>query len=128
MIYFYDTTVGNVLSVIEAKMFILGEQEAGKNFKGRLPYVLGFMAGMIAPLALSNAVALSPLPALASTPLIYVPQVRVNTKDIANKNYLQYDTYLMGYVKVARKKNFIHALIGAGTGLALGFGGWLILK
>lgn len=126
IIYFYDTTLGNVFTILEAKMFMLGEREATKNFKGRLPYVIGFVSGVASPLAFfGSAVALSPLPALAVTPVVYIPKVRVNTKAIANKNYLQYDTYLMGYEKVARKKMFVHALIGAGAGLATGFCIWV---
>ena len=128
IIYFYDTAIGNVFTVLEAKMFMLGEQEATKNFRGRWSYALGFVAGIISPIALSNAVALSPLPALAVTPSVYIPKVRVNTKAIANKNYLQYDTYVMGYEKVARKKMFVHALVGVGVGLAAGFGIWALTK
>ncbi|MEK6614493.1 MAG: hypothetical protein AABZ32_00045 [Bacteroidota bacterium] len=128
IMYFHDSTIGNIFTVLEAKMFMLGEQEATKNFKGRWSYFTGFVAGIIFPIVLSNAVVLSPLPALATTPVVYIPQVRINTKAIANKKYLQYDTYLMGYEKVARKKLFVHALIGAGAGLAAGFGAWAIIK
>jgi hypothetical protein len=128
IMYFQDSALGNVFSVLEAKMFMLGEQEAEKNYHNKWPFIIGFTAGSVSPLVLSNAVLLSPIPA-AVTPLhILLPNIHVNTKKIINKTYLQYDTYLMGYVKVARKKNFIHALIGAGTGLAVGFGTWLMLK
>ena len=128
IIYFYDTTIGNVFSVVEAKMFLLGEREAHQHFKGKLSFLLGFAAGFISPIVLSNAVLIAPLPAVAATPLIYIPQVRINTKAIVNKNYLTYDTYLMGYEKVARKKMFVHALIGVGVGLTTGFGVWAFLK
>lgn len=128
IIYFHDSAVGNVFTVMEAKMFMLGEQEASKNFKGRMPFFLGLTAGLLAPIVLSNAIALSPLPALAAVPMVYIPKIRINTKAIVNKNYLQYDTYLMGYEKVARKKLFVHALLGAGAGLALGLGTWAVLK
>lgn len=122
IIYFYDTMVGNVFTVLETKMFILGEQEAAKSFKGKGPFVLGFFSGIISPIVLSNAVVLSPLPALAITPSVYIPKVKINTKAIENKNHLQYDTYLMGYEKVARKKMFVNALLGVGTGLIAGLG------
>lgn len=128
IVYFYDTTIGNVFTVLEAKMFILGEQEATRSFKGRLPFVLGFFAGIASPIVLSNAVALSPLPALATTPSVYIPKVKVNTKAIQNKNHLQYDTYLIGYEKVARKKMFMNALFGVGTGLITGLGIWALIK
>ena len=128
IIYFYDSAIGNVFTVLEAKMFILGEQEADKHYKSRWPFALGFIVGAASPLALSNAVALAPLPAAVSPLGIYFPKIKVNTKAITNKNHLQYDTYIMGYEKVARKKNFINAIIGAGAGLAVGFGAWMVIK
>lgn len=128
ILYFHDSVVGNVFSVLEAKMYMLGEQEADKNYRNKWPAIIGFAVGIASPVVLSNAVLLSPIPA-AVTPLhILIPNIRVNTKKIVNKNHLQYDTYLMGYEKVARKKNFINSLIGAGAGLAVGFGIWGILK
>ena len=126
--YFRDSTIGNILTVLEAKMFMLGEQEATKNFKCRWPIVVGFLLGAASPIALSNAVVLSPLPVLACTPGVYIPKVKVNTKKMADKNYLQYDTFLMGYEKVARKKMFVNALIGVGSGLVAGVGIWAITR
>ena len=128
IIYSHDTTLGNVFSVMEAKMFMLGEQEADRSYKNKWPALIGFAVGAASPLVLSNAVVLSPIPA-AVTPLhVLIPIIKINTKEIQNKNYLQYDTYLMGYEKVARKKNFIHSIFGAGAGLATGFALWAILK
>jgi hypothetical protein len=128
ILYFHDSAIGNYFSVMEAKMFMLGEQEAEKNYKNKWPYIIGIAAGIASPVILSNAVLLSPIPA-AVTPLhTFIPVIQVNTQKIGNKNYLLYDTYLMGYEKVARKKNFIHSLIGAGVGLAAGLGLWAVLK
>ena len=128
IIYFHDSTIGNVFTVLEAKMFMLGEREADQHYKNKWPFLIGFIAGVGSPIALSNAVALSPI-APAVTPLhTLIPVIKVNAKKIENKNYLQYDTYLMGYEKVARKKNFMHSILGAGIGLAVGMGAWLILK
>lgn len=128
IVYFQDSSVGNVFSVLEAKMFMLGEQEADKNYHNKWPAIIGFAVGVASPVALSNAVLLSPIPAVVTPLHILIPVIKVNAKKIVNKNYLQYDTYLMGYEKVARKKNFINSLVGAGAGLAVGFGIWGILK
>lgn len=128
IIYFHDSAIGNVFTVLEAKMFMLGEREADLNYRNKWPFIIGFLAGAGSPIAFSNAVALSPI-APAVTPLhTLIPMIRVNTEKIGNKSYLQYDTYLMGYEKVARKKNFMHAILGAGVGLAAGLGAWTILK
>jgi hypothetical protein len=128
LVYFHDSIIGNVFTVLEAKMFMLGEREADKNYHNKWPFIIGFVVGAASPIALSNAVALSPI-APAITPLhTLIPYIKVNTKKIVNKNYLQYDTYIMGYEKVARKKNFMHSILGAGIGLAAGFSAWAILK
>jgi hypothetical protein len=128
ILYFHDSALGNVFTVIEAKMFMLGEQEAGKSYRNIMPAVIGFAVGAVSPVLLSNAVILSPVPAAVSPLHTLIPYIKINVKAIENKEYLQYDTYLMGYEKVARKKNFITALIGAGAGLATGFGIWAVLK
>lgn len=128
IVYFHDSTIGNRFTVLEAKMFMLGEQEADMHYRNKWPFIIGFVVGIGSPIALSNAVALSPIAPAATSLHTLIPVIRVNTKKIENKNYLQYDTYLMGYEKVARKKNFIRALTGAGTGLLTGIGIWAILK
>lgn len=128
IVYFHDSTAGNVFSVIEAKMFMLGEQEADRNYKNKWPFLIGFSVSAVSPLILSNAVLLSPIPAVVTPLHILIPAIKLNTKKISNKDYLQYDTYLLGYEKVARKKNFIHSILGAGIGLVCGIGTWAILK
>ncbi|MBI4930938.1 MAG: hypothetical protein HY841_09265 [Bacteroidetes bacterium] len=126
IVYFHDSTIGNVFTVLEAKMFMLGEREADQHYKNKWPFIFGFVVGAGSPIALSNAVLLSPI-APAVTPLhTLIPVIKIDTAKIENKNYLQYDTYLMGYEKVARKKNFMHSLIGAGIGLAVGLGVWAV--
>ena len=128
IVYFHDSVIGNVFTVLEAKMFILGEREADKHYHNKWPFIIGFTSGLTSPLVLSNAVALSPfVPAV--TPLhTHIPYIHINTKQIVNKNYLQYDTYLMGYERSARKKNFINSLIGSGLGLIAGISIWMVVK
>lgn len=126
--YTHDTTLGNVFSVLEAKMFMYGEQEAERSYRNKWPFIIGFVTGASSPILLSNAVLLSPIPAAISPLHTIIPVIKINTNKIQNKNYLQYDTYLMGYEKVARKKNFMHAILGAGAGLATGFGLWALLQ
>lgn len=128
ILYFHDSAIGNTFTVLEAKMFMLGEREAGKNYRNILPAFIGFAIGVSSPILFSNAVALSPIPPAVSPLYTLIPYIKINVKALENKNYLQYDTFLMGYEKVARKKNFMRALMGAGTGLATGFGIWAILK
>jgi len=128
IIYFHDSAIGNVFTVLEAKMFMLGEREAEKNYRNKWPFVIGFVVGAGSPIVLSNAVALSPIAPAISPLHTLIPVIKVNKKKIENKNHLQYDTYLMGYEKVVRKKNFIHSMLGAGIGLAAGLGAWAILK
>jgi len=124
--YFYDSAIGNVFTVMEAKMFMLGEQEADRSYRNKWPFIIGFAVGVLSPIALPNAVLLSPI-APALTPLhTLIPVIKIDTAKIKNRNYLQYDTYLMGYEKIARKKNFSRSVVGAGIGLAVGFGTWAV--
>jgi hypothetical protein len=128
ILYFKDSSIGNVFSILEAKMFMLGEREAEKNYKNKWPFIIGISSGVASPLLLSNAIVLSPiLPAVM--PLhTHLPRIHIRTSTLANKNYLNYDTYLMGYERAARKKNFIHALWGAAIGFATGLGTWAIIR
>lgn len=128
IIYFHDSAVGNVFTVLEAKMYVLGEREADMHYKNKWPVLIGFAVGVVSPLVFSNAVLLSPIPAAVIPLHTLIPVIKVNTKKVVNRNYLQYDTYLMGYEKMARKKNFMNSLIGAGSGLAVGLGIWAALK
>ena len=128
IVYFYDTAIGNVFTVLEAKMFMLGEREAERSYHNKWPFIIGLTVGVVSPLALSNAVLLSPIAPAVSPLHTLVPIIKVNAQAIANKDYLKYDTYLMGYEKVARKKNFMKGLLGAGIGLTAGIGTWFILK
>lgn len=128
LFYFYDSLKGNVFNVTEAKMYVLGEQEADKHYRNKWPFIIGFVSGVVSPLVLSNAVLLSPIAPAISPLHIYLPNIRVNTKKMTDRKPLEYDTFLMGYEKVARKKNFIRGLIGAGSGLAVGVGIWAILQ
>ncbi len=128
IIYFHDSALGNVLTILEARMFMLGEQEADKNYRNKWPAIIGFAVSAVSPLVFADAVLISPIPAAVIPLHTLIPVIKVNTEKIVHKEYLQYDTYLMGYVKVARKKNFIHSIIGAGAGLAAGLGAWAILK
>ena len=128
ILYFQDSALGNVFSILETRMFVLGEQEADKNYRNKWPALIGFGVSVVSPILLANAVLLSPIPAAVIPLHTLIPAIRVNTKKIEKKEYLQYDTYLMGYVKVARKKNFMHSIIGAGIGLAAGIATWAIIK
>ena len=124
--YFYDSAIGNVFTVMEAKMFMLGEQEADKSYRNKWPPIIGFAVGAVSPIVFSNAVMLSPIPVVITPLYTLIPYIHVNTKSIQNKNYLQYDTYIMGYEKVARKKNRLHTIVGAAIGLAVGLGTWAV--
>jgi len=128
LVYFHDSTAGNIFSIIEAKMFMLGEREAEQHYHNKWPALIGFTVGVASPLALSNAIVLSPIAPAVSPLHTLIPLIKVNTKAIVNKNYLAYDTYVMGYEKVARKKNFTRAIVGAGVGLIAGLGTWLVIK
>lgn len=128
IIYSYDTLLGNIFSVLEAKMYMLGEQEADKHYRNKWPYIIGFSVGFASPLIFSNAIIISPIPAAVSPLHTLIPVIRIDTNKISNKEYLNYDTYLMGYERVARRKNFMRSMLGTGIGFTCGIILWVIIR
>ncbi len=121
IMYRYDTLAGNIFTEYEARMFVLGEREAMKNFSSPSSFLTGFAAGVASPILLTNAQILAPIPPFAISLAVLYPKVVVNTKKIQDKSLLIYDTYILGYERVARNKKIISALKGAATGLLVGF-------
>lgn len=125
IIYEYDTIVGNEFTIDEMRYFIRGEQDAQKSFKARGAFwgniLIGAGAGVTGSL-------LSPIVPFAFSALVGLPKIKIKKKGVSNLEYLNHETYLMGYERVARKKRKIKSLIGGGVGLGVGLGTYFILK
>ena len=117
--YKYDTLVGNIFTVEEAWYFVLGEQDAIRNYKPRFTFYGGIIVGAAGPIFTPTLIA--PVPVFLYAGAVKIPKIRVNTKDLKDRERLNHDTYLLGYERVARKKQTFRALIGGGVGVVLGF-------
>jgi len=117
--YQYDTLIGNIFTVEEAWYFVLGEQDAIRNYKPRFTFWGGIIVGAAGPIFTPTIIA--PLPVFAYSGAVKIPKIKVNTKDLKDRERLNHDTYLLGYERVARKKQTFTALAGGGVGVLLGF-------
>jgi len=120
--YKYDTLVGNIFTVEEAWYFVLGEQDALRDYNPRFCFWSGIVVGAAGPIFTPTLIA--PLPVFAYTGAVKIPKIRINTADIPDKERLKHDTYLLGYERVARKKKTFKTLAGGAVGLAIGFGAY----
>jgi hypothetical protein len=119
VIYEQDTINGNYFGVDETRMFILGERDAEKYF--RTPFAtissiaIGFSSGYLASVSF-----LAALPPFAYSAILMIPKIKIKYKTVSTPEYLNYDTYVMGYEKVARRKKLFRSLIGGIGGLTAG--------
>jgi len=116
--YYKQDTIRNWFSREEMWLFMQGERDAKAGFKpwgsfwtalgaGALGGITGTILGPIAPATVVSVVGL--------------PWIRIKHKSVSNPNYLEFDSYILGYEREARGKRRIYALIGSGVGLVLGY-------
>ncbi len=117
IIYEQDTTTGNYFTAEETKMFIFGEQDAEKNYRCPGATIIGVVIG-VGSAYMGNFLSL--IPPFGYTALLLIPKVKIKYKDVSNPVYLNYDTYVMGFEKVARRKKILRSFIGGIGGLAAG--------
>jgi hypothetical protein len=125
VIYSYDTLIGNEFTVDEMRYFILGEQDADKNFKAKGCLAIGTAVGFLSGITGSF---FCPIPPFAFTALSGIPKVKIKQSAVSNPEYLKHDPYLMGFERVAKKKRKLKSLIGGGIGLAAGIGTFIGFK
>lgn len=119
--YYYsqDTMKSNYFSRDEMLYYIYGERDARKGFKARGALigagVVGFASGglglFFAPIFPYGYMALSG-----------IPKVKIKHSTVSNPNYIDHDAYLLGYIRVAKSRRRIQAIIGGTIGLVAGYG------
>jgi hypothetical protein len=119
IIYEQDTINGNYFGVEETRMFIYGERDAEKYFRSPIGTIssvaVGFASGYFAYYSF-----LSAIPPFVYSGILLIPRIKIRYKTVSTPEYLNYDTYVMGYEKVARRKKMFHSLIGGIGGLVAG--------
>jgi len=115
--YTQDTLFGNYYTPNEVRFFLQGERDARRHYHcpGWIAggFVVGFGGGYTGNML------------FIGTPLLYSGisvgfRVKIRPGSVSNPDYLRYDTYLMGYEKVARQKRFMRTLVSGAIGFTAG--------
>jgi hypothetical protein len=121
--YYYsqDTLRSNWYTRDEMYMFTKGEADARKGFTGRGAAIgaglFGFFAG-------ATGTFFGPILPYGYMAFSGIPKIRIKHSTISNPNYIDYDTYILGYERTARYKRRIKSLLGGTIGIALGYGAY----
>lgn len=119
--YYYsqDTLKGNYFTRDEMLYYIYGERDARKGFKAPGALIGSGVVGLV-----SGGLGLffAPIFPYGYMALTGIPKVRIKHKTISNPNYIEHDSYILGYERVSRSRRRIKALIGGTIGLAAGYG------
>lgn len=116
--YKQDTLFGNYYTPNEVRYFLQGERDARKNYRCPLWIVGGFAAGFAGGYTRSAIGLVIPFGYSAATVGF---RVKVRPGSVSNPDFLKYDTYLMGYEKVARQKRIMRTLVAGAIGFTAGF-------
>lgn len=115
--YKQDTLFGNYYTPNEVRFFLQGERDARKAFRCRGWIAGGFAVGFAGGVTGSALGLFAPFGYSAFS---VVPRVKIRPGSVSDPDFLKYDTYLMGYEKVARQKRMMRTLASGGLGFAVG--------
>lgn len=126
MFYYYkEDTIQNFFSRDEMRLYMVGERDAKKGFKAKGSFIGTAACGLVGGL---SGTFFGPLLPLAYFAMVGIPKVKIKHNTVSNPNNVDYDSYLLGYERVARAKRRKASLIGGGIGLAVGYVAWLCLR
>lgn len=117
--YIQDTAKCNYFTRDEMLYYIYGERDARKGFKAR-GALIG--AGVVGLASGGLGLFFAPIFPYGYMALTGLPKVRIKHKTVSNPNYIDHDAYLLGYIRVAKSRRRIQAIIGGTIGLAVGYG------
>ena len=115
--YVQDTLFGNYYTPNEVRYFLQGERDARRSYHCRLWIVGGFVAGFAGGYT-GNALGLVAPFGYSAASVAF--RVKIRPGSVSNPDYLRYDTYLMGYEKVARQKRIMRTLVAGAIGFTAG--------
>lgn len=115
--YTQDTLFGNYYSPNEMRFFLQGERDARRSYRCPLWISGGFVAGFAGGYTGSAIGLIVPFGYSAATVGF---RVKIRPGSVSNPDYLKYDTYLMGYDKVARQKRIMRTLVAGAIGFTAG--------
>lgn len=119
--YYYsqDTLKSNYFSRDEMLYYIYGERDARKGFKAR-GALIG--AGVVGLASGGLGLFFAPIFPYGYMALSGIPKVKIKHSTVSNPNYIDHDAYLLGYIRVAKSRRRIQAIIGGTIGLVAGYG------
>ncbi|MFI5150358.1 MAG: hypothetical protein ACHQRM_11545 [Bacteroidia bacterium] len=117
IIYEQDTISGNYFTTEETRLFIFGERDAEKYYHS--PYVTATSI-LIGVASGYWGVFICPIPPFVFSGLMLIPKIKIKYNTVSTPGYLNFDTYVLGYEKVARRKKLFRSLIGGIAGLTSG--------
>lgn len=116
--YFQDSLLGNELSVDDARMLIIGMQDAKKGYHATLTSAGGFAAGVVG--GIFGSYVYGYIPCFFYSGIMTNNHVKGNIKSVRNINYIHNEYYRKGYASAAKKKRIIRSLLWGGVGVAVG--------
>ena len=126
MYYYYkQDTLQNFFSRDEMRLYMQGERDAKKGFKPWGAFYGTMACGLVG--GLSGTLFGPALPA-AFFLTVGIPKVRIKHSTVSNPNYLDYDSYILGYEREARAKRRRYSLIGGGVGVVAGYIAYFCLR
>lgn len=118
VLYFYDTLIGNDMTVEEARQFIAGEQDAQRGYHAFGTSAGAFAVGATSGVILGSFFALAPPFGYAG--FMSYNYVKVRHKSVLKMENVHHDSYLFGYALVARRKRTMKAWLWGGIGVVVG--------
>lgn len=116
--YKQDTLFGNYFTRQEVLNFIYGERDARKGYHCPLwlggAFAFGFAGGYTRSV-------FAPIPVFAYAGMTTFFRVKIKPGSVTNPDNIKFDTYVLGYEKVARQKRVMRSLIWGGIGMVSGF-------
>ncbi len=117
VLYFYDTLIGNDMTVEEARRFIAGEQDAEHGYHAFGTSAASFAVGTASGIV-GSFFALAPPFVFAG--FMSYNYVKIRHKSVKHLENVHHDSYLYGYALVARRKRTLRAMLWGGIGVVVG--------
>jgi hypothetical protein len=137
ILYKQDSTIGNFFTPTEMKMFIYGQRDGHKTFKGSPMFISGFALGFASVLIDTyefSTTATSPqgffnrTPSVApiALPLVFtigagLIKTKIRKEQVTDISFLSSELYIDGFHKVSKTKRVKSAFFGSISGLVVGF-------
>jgi hypothetical protein len=116
--YHQDSTIGNWYTKREMWMYMKGERDARKGFRGNGSLIGATIFGFIGG---ASGTIWGPIAPYGFMMLTGIPRVRIRHSTVSDPRYLDSNPYIHGYERVARQRRKIKAVLAGTAGLVAGY-------